>query len=121
MLLGALMLINTPSPAARIHLSYALGVTIPFALITSFLLSIAVRAKRNKAVTGVEGMVGQAGVAIGALNLAGTVLIRGEYWSALASAPVNPAGHVRVTAVDGLTLKVDPANEAPVTKPMETK
>jgi membrane-bound serine protease (ClpP class) len=121
MLMGALMLINTPSPATHIHLSYALGVTIPFALITTFLLSIAVRAKRNKAVTGVEAMIGQAGVAIGALNLAGTVLVRGEYWSALASAPVGPAEPVRITGVDGLTLRVEPANEPPVNKAMEAK
>ena len=108
MLLGALMLINSPWPANRIHLSYALGVTVPFALITAFLLSIAVRARRNKAITGIEGMIGLAGVAIGELDLAGTVLVRGEYWNALATTPVGPAGHVRVMGVDGLTLKVEP-------------
>jgi len=108
MLLGALMLINSPWPANRIHLSYALGVTVPFALITAFLLSIAVRARRNKAITGIEGMIGLAGVAIGGLDLAGTVLVRGEYWNALATTPVGPAGRVRVMGVDGLTLKVEP-------------
>ncbi len=106
MLFGALMLINTNSPALSIHLAYALGVTIPFALITSFLLSIAVRARRNKSITGVEGMIGARGIAIGGLDLAGTVFVRGEYWNALAASPVLPAARVRVTAVDGLTLKV---------------
>ena len=108
MLLGALMLVDSPWPATRIHLGYALGVTVPFALITAFLLSIAVRARRNKVVTGIEGMIGLAGVAIGGLDLAGTVLVRGEYWNALATAPVSPAGRVRVMGVDGLTLKVEP-------------
>ena len=120
MLLGALMLVDSPWPATRIHLSYALGVTLPFALITAFLLSIAVRARRNKAITGVEGMIGLAGVAIGGLNLAGTVLVRGEYWSALATNPVGPAGRVRVMAVDGLTLKVEPM-DGPATKSVEAK
>jgi membrane-bound serine protease (ClpP class) len=108
MLLGALMLVDSPWPATRVHLSFALGVTLPFAFITAFLLSIAVRARRNKAVTGVEGMIGLAGVAIGRLNLAGMVLVRGEYWNALATIPVSPAGRVRVMGVDGLTLKVEP-------------
>jgi len=120
MLFGALMLVNSPWPANRIHLSYALGVTIPFALITTFLLSIAVRARRNKSITGMEGMIGQAGVAIGGLNLAGTVLVRGEYWNALATTPVGPAGRVRVMGVDGLTLKVEPI-DGPAQASVEAK
>ncbi len=120
MLLGALMLVNSPWAANRIHLSYALGVTIPFALITAFLLSIAVKARRNKSIMGPEGMIGQAGVAIGALNLAGTVLVRGEYWNALATTPVGPAGRVRVMGVDGLTLKVEPVDVEPIGGPAQT-
>ena len=120
MLLGALMLVDSPWPATRIHLSYALGVTLPFALITAFLLSIAVRARRNKSVAGLEGMIGLAGVAIGGLNLAGTVLVRGEYWSALATTPVGPAGRVRVMGVDGLTLKVEPM-DGTATRSVEAK
>ena len=120
MLLGALMLVDSPWPATRIHLSYALGVTVPFALITAFLLSIAVRARRNKVVTGIEGMIGLAGVAIGALDLAGTVLVRGEYWNALATTPVGPAGSVRVMGVDGLTLKVEPI-DGPAKTGLEAK
>lgn len=117
MLLGALMLINTTTPELRIHLGYALAVTIPFALITTFLLSIAVRAKRNKSITGIEGMIGQPGIAIGAMNLAGTVLVRGEYWSARATAPVAPAGRIRVMNMDGLTLTVEPVDEGTAPRP----
>lgn len=106
MLLGALMLIDTNDPALKIHLSTALSVTIPFALITSFLLSIAVRARRNKVVTGLEAMPGRCGVAVGELNPSGKVLIQGEYWNAIAATPIHAAERVRVTGVDGLTLKV---------------
>ena len=57
--LGAVMLIDTNVPELRIRWSTAIGLAIPFALITSFLFSIAVRARRNKVVTGIEGMLGQ--------------------------------------------------------------
>ena len=43
---GALLLINGP-PEMRIHLSTALAVAVPFALITMFLVSIVIRARRN--------------------------------------------------------------------------
>ncbi len=111
LLLGALMLIDTDDPALRIRLGMALAVTIPFALITSFLFSIAVRARRNKVVTGMPAMTGSYGVAVDELNLSGRVMVRGEYWNAVASARVGPAERVRVTAAEGLTLKVEPVSE----------
>lgn len=110
--LGAVMLIDTNVPELRIRWSTAIGLALPFALITSFLLSAAVRARRNKVVTGPEGMVGMEAVAVSELNPAGTVAVRGEYWNALASSPIAAHKHVRVTGIDGLTLKVEAEKEA---------
>ena len=64
MVLGAVMLVDSPLPELRIHWSTALAVALPFSAITVFLLTLAVRARRNKVVTGVEGMIGQIGVAL---------------------------------------------------------
>ena len=41
MVLGAMLLVESPVPEMRIHLATALGLALPFALITSFLLSLA--------------------------------------------------------------------------------
>ena len=56
MVLGALLLVNGP-PEVRIHLSTALAVTIPFALITMFLVSLVIRARANKAVMASGGLI----------------------------------------------------------------
>ncbi len=108
--LGALLLINGP-PEVRIHLSTALAVTIPFALITLFLLTLAVQARRNKAVMSDGGLLDQLGQARTALAPAGTVFIHGEYWDAVSSAPVEPGADVRVISVDGLKLRVEPVQK----------
>lgn len=108
MLLGALLLVDTSEPALRIRFSIALAVTIPFALITTFLLSIAVRARRNKALTGMEALPGKTGVTIGEMNPLGTVMVRGEYWSAVAAGHIGSAERIKVTGVDGMTLTVEP-------------
>jgi membrane-bound serine protease (ClpP class) len=50
MFLGSRMLVETPDPELRIHWSVAAAVAIPFSIATSFLLSVAARARRNKAV-----------------------------------------------------------------------
>src|ERR1035441_5611266 len=52
MILGAVLLINGP-PEVRIHYSTAISVAVPFALITMFLVSIVIQARKNKVLTGV--------------------------------------------------------------------
>jgi len=101
-------LINGP-PEVRIHLSTAVSVAIPFAAITMFLVTIVVRARRNKVLTGPEGMVGEEGVTTTALEPEGQVLVRGEYWDAVAQAPIVAGTHVRVVGVTGLKLRVETA------------
>ena len=112
LVLGALMLIDGP-PALRIHLVTALSVSIPFALITMFLLSLAVRARRNKALTGGEGLLNEIGEARTALAPAGKVFVHGEYWDAVSSSPVEPGGEVRVVSIEGLKLRVEPRAPQP--------
>ena len=108
MILGSVMLINSPVPEMRIHLSTAVSLAIPFAAITVFLLSLVVRARAGKVVTGSEGMIGQMGVAIGDLTPQGRIFVRGEYWNATATAPLKAGERVRVTAIDHLNLTVEP-------------
>jgi membrane-bound serine protease (ClpP class) len=108
MVLGALLLINGP-PDMRIHLSTALAVAIPFAAITMFLVSMVIKARHNKVLTGAEGMVGELGVAQTALEPEGQVLVRGEYWDAIAPSTIPAGAHVRVRGVAGLKLQVEQA------------
>jgi len=107
MVLGALMLIDGP-PAMRIHLVTALSVSIPFALITMFLLSLAIKARRNKSLMGGEGLLNEIGEARTALAPAGKVFVHGEYWDAVSATPVEPGVEVRVVAIDGMKLTVEP-------------
>lgn len=108
MVLGAVMLINSPYPEMRIHLSTALAVTLPFSIITVVLVSLAVRARRAKVETGQEGMIGELGSALTALEPAGKVFVHGEYWDAVATRPVAAGARVRVTAMEKLKLTVEP-------------
>jgi len=105
MVLGAVLLVEGP-PELRIRWATALAVSIPFGIITVFLLSLVIRARLRPPATGVEAMVGETGVAETPLNPTGTVFVRGEYWTASADEPVEAGQRVRVEAVEGLRLKV---------------
>jgi membrane-bound serine protease (ClpP class) len=106
--LGGLLLVDSPIPEMRVHLLTALSVSIPLGLITAFLMSIALGARRNKVVTGSQGLLGETAVAQTALSPQGKVFVHGELWDAVASAQVPIGQLVIVRGIDGLTLRVEP-------------
>jgi membrane-bound serine protease (ClpP class) len=106
--LGGLLLVDSPIPEMRVHLLTALAVSIPLGLITAFLMAIALKARRNKVVTGAQGLLGETGVAQTALSPLGKIFVHGELWDAVASSVLPPGQLVVVRKIDGLTLEVDP-------------
>jgi membrane-bound serine protease (ClpP class) len=106
--LGGLLLIDSPIPEMRVHLATALSVSVPLGLITAFLMSIALKARRNKVVTGEQGLVGETGVAQTELSPQGKVFVHGELWNAVASSPLPMGQLVVIRSIDGLILHVDP-------------
>jgi membrane-bound serine protease (ClpP class) len=90
----------------------ALAVSIPLSIITVFLMSIALKARANKVVTGSQGLVGEVGVAQTPLSPEGKVFIHGELWDAVASTNIPLGQTVVVRQVDGLKIRVDPVSSA---------
>src|SRR6202795_265195 len=110
--LGGLLLVDSPIPEMRVHLLTALAVSIPLGLITAFLMSIALKARRNKLVSGAPGMVGETGIAQTAISPRGKVFVHGELWDAVSSCDIAAGESVVVRRVDGLLLQVDPLTVA---------
>jgi membrane-bound serine protease (ClpP class) len=106
--LGGLLLVDSPIPEMRVHLATALAVSIPLGVITAFLMTIALKARRNKVVTGEQGLVGETGVARTALTPQGKVFVHGALWDAIASSSLPIGQFVVVRRVEELILYVDP-------------
>ena len=64
--------------------------------------------KRRRSQVGAETIVGREGVALGPLEPGGQVRVDGEIWQARSVVAVPSGGCVRVTAVETLTLVVEP-------------
>jgi len=105
--LGGLLLVDGPIPEMRVKLWTALGVSIPLGVITIFLMTIALRARRNKVVTGVAGLIGAIGEARTDIDPEGKVFVLGELWNAHAPSRVGIGDHVVVRKVEGLELEVE--------------
>lgn len=109
MVFGALFLVDGPIPEMRVHLLTAVVVSVPIGLIAIFLTTLVLRARRNRVVTGREGMIGEIGIARTELGPNGKVFVHGELWNATARREVPQGTRVRVSGVEGLQLIVEPA------------
>jgi len=67
--------------------------------------------RRFRVRTGSEGMLGERAEAIEPCRPDGRVKLRGEIWAAECEAGADPGDQVRVVAVRGLTLEVEPLGE----------
>jgi membrane-bound serine protease (ClpP class) len=105
--LGGLLLVDGPIPEMRVRLLTSLAVSLPFGLITAFLMSIAWRARRNKIATGSQGIIGELGVARTDLFPSGKVFVHGELWNAHSTKPVHSGSQIRVVAIRQLELEVE--------------
>lgn len=127
LVLGGLMLVDSPEGFMRVSLGAVLPVAFATAAVTTFLVGSVVRAHRRGAVTGSEGLVGERAVAANAFvagprGYTGTVRTHGELWRAASSHPVAAGDVVDVTAMEGLTLQVgDPAERAEKVTPAKAR
>jgi membrane-bound serine protease (ClpP class) len=105
--LGGFLLVDGPIPEMRVKFWSAAAISIPLGAITIFLMSIALRARRNKVVTGMQGMIGAIGEARTDIDPEGKVLVGGELWNAHARTRVAFGEPVVVRKIEGLELEVE--------------
>jgi membrane-bound serine protease (ClpP class) len=117
MILGAMFLIRSPLTSGGVSLGVALAATLPFALITVFLMRLVLHSRSWKSTTGREELIGEEGIAISGLGAGtqGMIRVHGELWQAVSARAVSEGKPVRVRSVEGLKLHVEP-EEAAVTE-----
>jgi membrane-bound serine protease (ClpP class) len=110
LLLGSMMLIDSPLPELQIGLGLIIPITLTTSGIMLFLVRLAIRAQRGRSVTGSSGMIGEVGRTLSPIPSGGTgrVLTHGEIWSATSDEAIPQDEAVRVVAVHGLMLTVRP-------------
>jgi membrane-bound serine protease (ClpP class) len=123
MLLGALMLVQSPLTHAGVSLGVAAGATLPFALITIFLMRLVMKSRTWKPAMGREQFVGSTAEVTDPLVpssdgeiFQGMVRLNGALWRAVSPEAIPMGAHVRVTSFEGLTLHVVAAEHSVVVK-----
>jgi len=108
LVLGATILIDTDMPAFDVSWPLIAGVASAGLLFALLAGRAAMTSRGMRKETGREGMIGKRGTVIDWDGHTGHVWALGERWSAVSSAAIVPGKAVRVVAMDGLTLRVEP-------------
>jgi membrane-bound serine protease (ClpP class) len=107
MVLGSLMLFESPAPFFRLSLYLILPAVIFTALFFTVTFRLAYRAFRSRPITGREGLVGMEGMAkTDVTRESGMVSVQGELWSSYSDDFIGKGEKVIVQSVSGLKLKV---------------
>jgi membrane-bound serine protease (ClpP class) len=106
MLIGSIMLIDSPLPFMRVSLSVIVPAVICTAAFFLFAVAMGIRAQQKKVTTGEAGLIGETGVARTDIGESGSVFVHGEHWNAVSDEPVPANTRIEVVGVMGMTLKV---------------
>ena len=109
MVLGSLMLFDSPEPFFRVSLSVIIPAVLTTLAFFLFAIGFALKAQRRKPTTGQQGIVGEVGITIEKIDTEGRIKIHGEIWRATSDVVINRNKKVIVRNVlDGLVLFVEP-------------
>ncbi len=107
--LGSLMLIDPSAIYTTISLKYIVIMVAFTSALFIFIMGFAIKAQFKKPTTGLEGMVGSAGIVKSTLKPKGKIQIHGEIWNAIPQSGeevIRKGEEVEVVRVDGMRLIV---------------
>lgn len=108
MVVGSLIVFDGQAPGFGIPGRLIAGIGLASAFLFMGVLWLATRARRVPLVADVNSPLGQRAVVAQDFVGRGTVQIRGETWQAECAVPLRQGEAVRVVALDGLVLRVEP-------------
>jgi len=106
LLLGSLMLIESPAEYMRISLTVIIPAVLVSAAFFVFAVTMAVKARLQKPTTGMEGLIGETGTASTLIAPEGKVSIHGEFWDVISDQNIERGEKVQVIGVVNLKLKI---------------
>ncbi len=110
LILGGLMLIDSPEPTLQVSKSIIITVSLCVAAFLVFAVGFVVKSRRKQVETGFEGLVGQIGKVKETIDGDGMVFVAGALWHAMAEEKIQVGEKVRVLSGEHTTLKVAKLN-----------
>jgi len=104
--LGSMMLFQSPEEYMRVSLSVIISAVVVSAAFFIFAVTRAINARLKKPTTGMEGLIGEVGIASTPIVPEGKVSIHGEFWNAVSDVNIEMGEKVQVIGIKSLRLQV---------------
>ena len=111
MVIGSIILIDTDVPGFVVSRPLIGAIALVSSLGLMAIIGIAVTARLRPVVAGREELIGAEGIVLSNFNHRGDVFVHSERWNAVTGSPLRKGQAIVVTGIDGLTLKVRPADD----------
>lgn len=108
--IGSIILIDTEVPGFGIDISVIVTFAAISVLVFIFVIGMALKARQRPVVSGMEELLGGKAVVLEDFEGKGAVLIHSERWNAISNMPLHKGQQVKVKAIKGLILQVEPAD-----------
>lgn len=105
---GSVILMDTEVPGFGVPMTLIGSIALLGGTLVMATIWLAIKARRRPIVSGIEQLLGARAEASAAFDGTGQVFLHGERWIARCDTPVADGQPLTVTAVDGLTLTVEP-------------
>ena len=105
---GAILTFDSGVPGFGISIAFVISIAIGSALFLGWIMAYLLRLRRRGVVYGNESLIGVTGTVMDDFDDEGKVWLEGEAWTARTRIPVKKDEGVRVTAVDGLIVDIEP-------------
>ena len=106
MILGSLMLIDSPAPYLNISLRVIISMTLATVVFFLLLVRAVLLVHRVRPATGSDWLLSATGTVRSWEGKAGKVFVRGELWNAQGEGPFEEGEEVEAVEVEGLKLRV---------------
>lgn len=110
--IGSVLLMDSDLPGYQISVPLIAAVAFSSLLVCIFLVGAALRARETQLVSGDAAIIGTVAEAREDFTGEGRVNATGEVWHAYCATPVRRGQSLRVTAINGLVLTVEPYKES---------
>ena len=108
--IGSIILMDTEVPGFGIDISVIVTFAAISVLVFIFVIGMALKARQRPVVSGMEELLGGNAIVLEDFEGKGTVSIHSERWNAISDMPLHKGQQVKVKAIKGLILQVEPAD-----------
>lgn len=113
--IGSIMLIDTKIPGYGISTSLIVTFTLLSAGFFIVVFGMILKSRKTPVITGIERLIHSTGEVLEGFDQEGWVRVQGELWHARSNTPLSSGQKVRITAIQGMLLMVEPCQSGHTT------